>query len=371
MQSQKLHVVDLFAGVGGLSLGAARAGFNVVAAVDLDERANAQHAKNFPRTKHLSEDVAVLSGEKLLRTISVTQSDLYGVIGGPPCQGFSEIGLRGAEDPRNDLFLHFFRLVGSLRPVFYLAENVPGVTHERNRSVRERALAMVPKDYVALPPMLIKASDFGAPTSRARVFFFGYDPARINRLTQEDFRPRHPDDVRVARALAGLPAIRATWQSETQSWRSVARLPTGSYEERTSSMIPEGVGDREALQAYTQRAKVSGFLGTVHEAATKKRFAALRPGAVDSVSKSVRLRMDGYCPTLRAGTGPERGSYQAIRPIHPSSPRVIAPREAARLQGFPDWFQFHPTKWHAFRQIGNSVSPIVAEALLLAVRKAV
>ncbi|MFS9669280.1 DNA cytosine methyltransferase, partial [Klebsiella pneumoniae] len=58
------------------------------------------------------------------------------------------------------------------------------------------------------------------------------------------------------------------------------------------------------------------------------------------------------------------GSYQAVRPIHPTSPRVITPREAARLQGFPDWFQFHPTKWHSFRQIGNSVSPIVAEHIM-------
>ncbi|MFX7922723.1 DNA cytosine methyltransferase, partial [Acinetobacter baumannii] len=71
----------------------------------------------------------------------------------------------------------------------------------------------------------------------------------------------------------------------------------------------------------------------------------------------MKLDKLGFCPTLRAGTGPERGSYQAVRPIHPTSPRVITPREASRLQGFPDWFQFHPTKWHSFRQIGNSVSP--------------
>ena len=83
-----------------------------------------------------------------------------------------------------------------------------------------------------------------------------------------------------------------------------------------------------------------------------------------------RLDPEGYCRTLLAGTGPERGSYQGLRPIHPHSPRVIAPREAARLQGFPDWFQFHATKWHAFRQLGNSVSPIVAEYLLAKIYRA-
>ncbi|KAA1337570.1 DNA cytosine methyltransferase, partial [Escherichia coli] len=69
-------------------------------------------------------------------------------------------------------------------------------------------------------------------------------------------------------------------------------------------------------------------------------------------------------PTLRAGTGADKGSHQAVRPLHPDSGRVITVREAARLQGFPDWFCFHPTKWHSFRMIGNSVSPIVSKAIL-------
>lgn len=73
---------------------------------------------------------------------------------------------------------------------------------------------------------------------------------------------------------------------------------------------------------------------------------------------------NAFCPTLRAGTGPEKGSFQAVRPIHFSEARVINPREAARLQGFPDWFVLPNTIWHSFRQIGNSVSPIAAEAIL-------
>ena len=96
----------------------------------------------------------------------------------------------------------------------------------------------------------------------------------------------------------------------------------------------------------------------------------LKPGEVDSVSKSYRLKYKGFCPTLRAGTGSDKGSYQAVRPLHPTENRVITPREAARLQGFPDWFQFHSTKWHSFRQIGNSVSPILAEHILRVVKEA-
>jgi DNA (cytosine-5)-methyltransferase 1 len=93
------------------------------------------------------------------------------------------------------------------------------------------------------------------------------------------------------------------------------------------------------------------------------RFSKVNPGEIDKISRAPRLKLDGFCPTLRAGTGRDRGSYQAVRPIHPNQHRVITPREAARLQGFPDWFQFHETKWHSFRQIGNSVSPIVSEYL--------
>jgi DNA (cytosine-5)-methyltransferase 1 len=371
MKEQKKTVIDLFAGVGGLSLGVARAGFELAAAVELDERAAAQHTKNFPNARHLQEDVSKLTGESLLRLASIRNTELCGLVGGPPCQGFSEIGLRGRGDLRNELLVHFFRLVSETRPAFFLAENVPGVAHERNKPVLDRALALVPSDYVVLAPMVVKASNYGAPTIRTRVFFFGYDPRRVKTLQVADFAPKRVDDVRVSRALDGLPTIRSDWQSEEQSWRSVGALADGVYEESITNAIPYGVGDPLALNAYRVHKLVSGFLGTLHTPDTKKRFAALKPGMVDAVSKSVRLRMDGYCPTLRAGTGPERGSYQAIRPIHPSSPRVISPREAARLQGFPDWFQFHPTKWHAFRQIGNSVSPIVSEALMSVIREAV
>ena len=93
------------------------------------------------------------------------------------------------------------------------------------------------------------------------------------------------------------------------------------------------------------------------------------PGKTDKISKFPRLSWNGLCPTIRAGTDHRRGSYQAARPIHPEKNRVITPREAARLQGFPDWFQFSPTKWHSFRQIGNSISPLLAEAILSVIRQ--
>jgi DNA (cytosine-5)-methyltransferase 1 len=87
------------------------------------------------------------------------------------------------------------------------------------------------------------------------------------------------------------------------------------------------------------------------------------PGEFESKSRLYRLDEEGLCPTLRAGSGYDRGSYTAPRPIHPRLPRVITVREAARLHSFPDWFRFHPTKWHGFRQVGNALPPYLGQAV--------
>jgi DNA (cytosine-5)-methyltransferase 1 len=300
----------------------------------------------------------------LLRDANAEGTTITGVVGGPPCQGFSHIGLKAKADPRNELLCDFFRLVAEINPAFFLAENVPGVLDERNAPLLRRAQSQIPKKYVVLEPFTVRASDWGAPTTRTRVFFYGYDPGRVNGLGVGDFTPTRTADVRVGDALAHLPGVRAAWQSEPQSWRKVGELDRSYFASRVVGHVPTGIGDSGAIERFRKKREVSGFLGTVHQKSTVRRFDALRPGQCDRVSKCTRLDPAGYCPTLRAGTGSERGSYQAIRPVHPRSPRVITPREGARLQGFPDWFQFHPTKWHAFRQLGNSVSPIVAECLL-------
>lgn len=362
--TERPRVIDLFAGVGGLSLGAARAGFNVAAAVEIDKQAVAAHKLNFPNTHHIDKDIGALSGDDLLAEAKLEQRDLAGLIGGPPCQGFSTIGRRVADDPRNSLFSSFFQLVADLRPAFFLAENVPGILASRNDCIREDALAKVPEDYVVIKPFKVRASDYGAPTTRTRVFFIGYDPKRVGPLSEKDLAPASDTrDVRVAEALRGIPDLGSNWQS-SDGWECVEVPDDSQFGMRLKGHIPVGVGDKSSIENCLKKQMVSGFLPTNHTPSTVARFDILEHGKADKISKCVRLDPAGYCPTLRAGTGPEKGSYQAIRPVHPSSPRVICPREAARLQGFPDWFRFNDTKWHAFRQIGNSVSPIIAEAIL-------
>jgi DNA (cytosine-5)-methyltransferase 1 len=363
-KSSNPKVIDLFAGVGGLSLGASRAGFHVAAAVEIDKHAIAAHRKNFPHSKHIDEDISLLSSGELLRKAGLQAGELTGLIGGPPCQGFSSMGHRVVDDPRNSLFSTFFQLVAELKPAFFIAENVPGILAERNDPLRNSALALVPKMYTILEPIKVKASEYGAPTIRTRVFFIGYDAERISKLTREDFLPSiDVEDVRVGQALQGIPSLGPCWDSG-DGWKEVATPDESFFGSRLQGHIPTNVGDAVSIQKYKEKRLVSGFFSTTHIPATVKRFQELGAGKADKTSKSVRLKMTGHCPTLRAGTGPERGSYQAVRPVHPTEPRVICPREGARLQGFPDWFQFDATKWHAFRQIGNSVSPIIAEFIL-------
>lgn len=366
-RKQKPSAIDLFAGVGGLSLGAARAGFKLVGAIDSDPTAADTHAFNFPHTYHIESPVERLSGRDLLNTLGISPGRLHALIGGPPCQGFSEIGRMDRKDPRNTLFGHFFRLVAETRPIFFVAENVPGILASKYGNLRESAIERLPKCYEILEPRIVCASDLGAPTSRTRVFFIGADINRMPSLRGLSIQSQILGGVTVGKALAGLPAIRSDWQDDARSWRKVARIPKDTFFQRVGGLIPGDTGNEVALHYFRRHRLVSGCLGTIHSPSTIDRFKRLRSGEVDPVSRAVRLNPRGLCPTIRAGTGPEYGSYQAVRPIHPGSPRVITPREAARLQGFPDWFVFHPTKWHSFRQIGNSVSPIVGEAILKAI----
>ncbi|MFT5622317.1 MAG: DNA (cytosine-5)-methyltransferase 1 [Bacteroidia bacterium] len=365
-------VLDLFCGCGGFSLGAARAGFNVVAGVDFDKHAIATHARNFKQSEHLKLDICETTGTEILEQIGLDRSELTGIIGGPPCQGFSYMGSNNANDPRNQLFRRFYEIVAELKPQFFVCENVPGLLHEKYKHIRVEALAIVSDDYDIVGPVKMRASDYGAPTIRTRAFFIGTLKSSPIKFQESDFLPS--SDIvatTVEDALVGLPKkINEAWQAEEQGWRTVrANLKKTYFTERALGVIPEGMGDVESMNRLKSKRQVSGCLGTVHLQRVIERFAEVPEGKSDKISRAPRLNRKGFCPTLRAGTGSDRGSFQAVRPIHPTENRVITPREGARLQGFPDWFRFDATKWHSFRQIGNSVSPIMAERVLYTIAR--
>lgn len=370
-------VIDLFAGAGGLSLGASRAGFTVGAAIEKDCHAMETHRCNFPNATHIQEDITSLNGLTILQRAKILQNDLVGIIGGPPCQGFSSIGQGNVYDTRNKLFVKFFEIVSDLQPVFFVAENVPGIMKEKYASIRAEAFSKI-NNYIILPPVSVNASEYGAPTTRTRYFFIGYrDCEQIEPFNIADIeRRKAPIENRttVEKALEGLQAdIRYTKASK--SCKPIIpdyilgknHRQSDFFYSRVTDNIPENVGDEDYIRDYRNLHIVNGCIPTNHSPEVRARYAKLRYNEQDKISKSKRLDPEGYCPTLRSGTGPEKGSFQAVRPIHYRYNRVITPREAARLQGFPDWFKLPETIWHSFRQIGNSVSPIVAEQVLSAI----
>ncbi len=370
-RSSQPKVIDLFAGVGGFSLGAARAGFDVAAAIDLDTQAYETHKTNFVNSQHARRDVKTLSGAQVRTLARLNGQRLEGLVGGPPCQGFSTMGRMRKNDARNKLFFHFFRLVSELKPLFFVVENVPGILDPKYSVLREESFRLVEREYEMLPAFGLSAATFYAPTERTRIFFVGCAKDAGFKFREPDFAAKAPEkktDVRTA--FEGLPdVISPEWRSERHLWQQITK--PNSLFGKAINAFADGIGSEAALERFTNRSEVSGFLATKHTPEVVDRFENLEPGKVDAVSKFPRLRWNGTCPTLRAGTASDRGSYQAARPIHPDHPRVITTREAARLQGFPDWFVFHPTKWHSFRQIGNSVSPLVSEGILAVVHHAI
>ena len=369
-RSSKLKIIDLFSGVGGFSLGARRAGFSLKGSVEIDPQAISVYKKNFPKSLLVETDISTTSGNEILRAFDLEVGEIDGIIGGLPCQGFSNIGLRDTNDPRNQLFVRFFDIVNEASPKFFLAENVPGILSPKNPQLLDRALSKVARKYAMLAPVKLAATQFGVPTMRARVFFFGYLKDRMNSVAVTEFVPNNTKPVYVKDALKGLPRkIDPSWLQEEDGWRRIDKAVEGILGLKLHDHIPDGVGHQEAILRLRENSEVSGCLGTRHSKKVIERYSEIKQGETDRFSKSRRLDPDGFCPTLRAGTGRDKGSYQAVRPLHPTENRVITPREAARLQGFPDWFQFHPTKWHSFRQIGNSVSPILAEYILSVIKK--
>ncbi len=371
------NVIDLFAGAGGLSLGASRAGFKVISAVEIDKHAIESHAVNFPKTIHIQKNILDLSGAELLQLSHTTANDVCGIIGGPPCQGFSSIGHGDVNDARNTLFIKFFELIHEIRPTFFVAENVPGIMNPKYDAIRELAFQQV-SDYTMLPPLIINASEYGAPTTRTRYFFIGYlNNRHLGPVTVADIEKRKVSSknlTTVRKALEGLPTVIPDDNntgiqvlSDEYCDKNANHEQCKFFYHRVCGKYPPGVGDKEYIRNFKNNHEVNGFLSTHHSNVVSARYSALGFGKQDRVSKSTRLNPDSFCPTLRAGTGPDKGSFQAVRPIHYAEARVIMPREAARLQGFPDWYKLPDTIWHSFRQIGNSVSPIAAEQVLRAI----
>jgi DNA (cytosine-5)-methyltransferase 1 len=364
--------VDLFSGAGGLSLGLEQAGFDVILAVDRDPHHVATFKRNFPLTKTVRADIANLDAARIRKVIGEIDVDL--VSGGPPCQGFSHIGKRNSSDPRNMMLLHFVRLVTELRPKAFLMENVPGLQASRTKSVLEEAIKRLARSgyLITEPVRALDASRFGVPQRRERIFVVGTRTEFRTLVTYPTssckHRPAQPSVWESIRDLPSLSRRRDLFKNDFSAYRSIPVLRLHRY-----AAIARGEQVDPCDLAHPRiwdSTECSGCSRVRHRKDVVRLYAATAPGAMVLSHHLPKLNPKGLSPTLRAGTDSEHGSFNAPRPIHPYEPRCISVREAARLHGYPDWFRFFPAKWHAHRQIGNSVCPPVARALGFAIRRA-
>lgn len=355
-----------------MSLGFEQAGFDIVAAVDCDPIHVATHTANFPNCRTLEGDLSKLSGSEIRKQAGIHGRVIDVVFGGPPCQGFSLIGKRNTSDPRNRRLQDFARLVRELKPRYFVMENVAGLlAGEAAKALESFVRRVRHAGYsVVMPVQVLDACDFGVPQRRRRVLVFGH---------RSDLpAPRQPEPYSKTVAAYKPPTV---WDAigdlpevETCHDVSDAGIYSGALREPSRyARILRGLTDDpqdRSLKRNKNGNGLSGCLRTQHGTATVGRFEATTPGTSESISRFYRLSKDGVSSTIRAGTGPSNGSFMAARPIHPVTPRCITVREAARLHSFPDWFKFHCTKWHGFRQVGNSVPPLLARAVAKSVMDA-
>lgn len=376
--------VDLFAGAGGFSLGIEQAGFDVLVAVEHDPVHAATYAFNFPLTEVLWADASTVSAQEIKEAAYRSwaraqlgwewngQIDL--VFGGPPCQGFSLMGKRDVSDERNGLVFHFYRIVTELSPHYFVMENVPGMAvGEHNHWVRQLKTKFQTAGY-HVRSQILNAASFGVPQKRKRLFFMGAtdsvlpvsfpEPPAQGPVTVGD---RYA--VSVGEAIADLPdlddfpeLLKTDEVLLSESQLLEMKQKSSHYATLLRSSPFEDTDNLSYPRLWNPQLLTSS-LRTQHSEKSIRRFAATLSNKQEPTSRLRRLDLNGLCPTLRAGTGPEQGSYTSPRPIHPTLPRVISVREAARLHSFPDWFRFHQTKWHGFRQVGNAVPPLLARAV--------
>ena len=329
-----LTAVSLFSGAGGFCEGARLAGWKVVCAVESDAQACLTHAANFGEVALFKGDIArflqdAQTGVPSLAELVARKIDV--VYGGPPCQGFSQIGPRNLDDPRNRLYEEFIRVVRLLKPRAFVMENVPNMVAMKNGHFRIKILdAFREAGYSRTVILPVVASDFGVPQHRRRVFVFGIrdrlpfagEFAEIARALVE--REKADTTVTVREALSDLPET----VSQDDGPLAYPKKPGGRYSDFQKLMRLDW--DHELLTSSRKRKNLSeDALHNHHtkgiEARRKKILAAIQPGARgDSADGAVR-RFRGSAPFHPARRYRELAAISAWRRGLPAGSRARGP----------------------------------------------
>lgn len=347
----KPSVIDLFAGVGGLSLGFEKQGFDVLIANEYDKSIAAAYTENHKNTKMIVGDITSLD---LKETFGSYTGKIDVVIGGPPCQGFSQKGQRKTiHDKRNFLFKYYVAVVELVKPRYFVMENVPNLLTAENGFFLKEIEELFNKMGYTLEHGVLNASDYGVPQNRRRAVIIGKLNGTAPKLPK-------PKDIKVTiwDAISDLAYLESGEGAYEQEYKNA---PESDYQKILR-------GNSKVLYNH---------IVTKHSPLALERLALIPPNAGKEVlpkehlTKSIysgtwtRMRKDEISVTIttRFDT-PSSGKF-----THPFLDRAITVREAARIQSFPDYFRFVGNKGSQMKQVGNAVPPLLAAAIAEVIMK--
>lgn len=351
-------------------------GLHVKAAVELDRFACETYRHNFPKTQLFEGDVHdfLVPGSDHRQAYRLDDTDV--VFGGPPCQGFSQIGMRRLDDERNELYLQYARVVDELRPRLFLMENVPNLALMNKGHFKRLILNHFASiGYRNTVMLRVSADDFGVPQTRQRVIFIGTRDDLGFRFDLTSFATSVLDGLKVQRPVTVAEAIGDLPDNVVESGET---MPYGkaikpSWFQRDMRLDYDGVhyskADKRKRGLGPERAKLHNHHTKEIQDRRAKLISLLEPGMkADSLPKHI---WDGKRPEKWRRLHPDLPSYTILAQmhrdlsewVHPRLNRWITVREAARLQSFHDGFVFRSSEWQQLKQIGNAVPPLLAHAL--------
>lgn len=360
-----MNVIDLFAGCGGLSLGFMKDNYTIRKAVEF----NAEIANTY-KLNHPEVDVIVDDIKNIDQSGMFNEGDADVIIGGPPCQGFSMAGARirngFIDDPRNYLFKHYFNVVKAVKPKAFVIENVKGIMTMQDGKIFNEILRifsdpdMLDGEPYEIHYKVVKAVDFGVPQKRERMIIIGtkkrgYNFDELWEKTKEDIIKDYPhyfDKVTVEDAISNL-------QDTTEDGYINNPKAITNYQKYLSCK-----NDKLTNHTKTKHSKVA--IDRMKRVSNGENFTALDE-KINSVHSGAygRLCWDEQAPTITTRFDTPAGG----RFIHPKEDRTLSPREAARIQSFPDDFIFYGNKTSICKQIGNAVPPKVSYFLARLINK--
>ena len=366
----KPTAISLFAGAGGCSRGFRQAGYDVRFATDLDGAAVESYRRNFVGTPCEVADIRELSAETLLERVQLQPGELDILLGGPPCQGFSSAGGKAGDDPRNSLLGHYVRLLEGLRPKWFVMENVEGLlTNAGGTHVRDAVAAFLEAGY-SVNVEKIYAQGYGVPQRRKRVLIvgnrLGHDfvfPKPVTPFSGNIFRK---GEVTFSTAVSDLPpamhdagrvlAFATPPQNKLQAHlRGAAKTVIDHDTPALSGLQLErvrGLRPGQTMKDLPEHLQHESFRRRAFRRVMDGTPVERRGGAPHGLK---RLFADEPCLTI---TGAATREF-----VHPTEDRLLTLRECARLQTFPDSFEFAGSAASRIQQIGNAIPPLLARAI--------